>query len=189
MIRGIVTAVIEGVIKRFSASGRSDETFEDREYIQHYGFTSRPLAGGELIIIQEGNQIVAIASDDRRYRLALENGEVALYDHLGQQVLLKKDGTIQAVAINEIHATAPLVTVVASDQVVLDTPLVHCTGDVHIDGGFTSSGSYGSSNGTIQTPGDVIDGVRSMAADRGIYNGHTHPGDSGGTTGTPNQTE
>jgi phage baseplate assembly protein V len=189
MIRGIVTAVIEGVIKRFSASGRSDETFDNREYFQHYGFTSRPLSGSELIIIQEGNQIVAIASDDRRYRLALENGEVALYDHLGQRILLKADGIMQVVAINEIHATAPLVTVVASTKIVLDTPLVHCTGDMSICGGFTSSGSYGSSGGTIQTPGDVIDGVRSMADDRAIYNGHTHPGDSGGTTGTPNQQE
>lgn len=189
MIRGIFTAVVEGVIKRFSASGRPDESFENREYFQHYGFTSRPLSQAEAIIIQEGNQIVAIASDDRRYRIRLESGEVALYDHLGQKILLKVDGTIQVLAVNEIHATAPLVTVVASTKVVLATPLVYCTGDVHIDGGFTSSGSYGSSNGTIQTPGNVIDGVRSMAADRTIYNGHTHPGDSGGTTSTPNQQE
>ena len=196
MIRGIVTAVIEGVIKRFSASGRADETFEDREYFQHYGFTSRPLSGSEMIIIQEGNQIVAVASDDRRYRIRLENGEVALYDHLGQQILLKADGTIQVVAINEIHATAPLVTVVASTKVVIDTPLVHCTGDVHINGGLTSSGDYGTSGGRIRTPGDihstdgeVIDQVRAMSGDRTIYNGHIHPGDSGGTTGTPNQQE
>ncbi len=54
MIRGIIQSVFEGVIKRFTASGRADETITDREYFQHYGFTSRPLAGAEAIIIREG---------------------------------------------------------------------------------------------------------------------------------------
>lgn len=35
--------------------------------------------------------------------------------------------------------------------------------------------------------GDVADKVRTMADDRKIYDGHNHPGDSGGTTGSPNQ--
>ncbi len=168
MIRGIITAMIEGVIKRFSASGRSDETFESREYFQHYGFTSRALPGAEIIIVQEGNHLVAVASDDRRYRLAMENGEVALYDHLGQQVHLKSDGTIDVVGVNEVRVTVPLVTVVASTKVRLEAPLLEVTGD-------------------ITAGGDITDSVRSMAADRDIYNDHTHPGDSGGTTGTPNQ--
>ena len=78
MIRGIVISVLEGVIKRFSASGRPDETISDREYFQHYGYTSHPKAGAEIIIIREGGHFVAVASDDRRYRIALEEGEVAL---------------------------------------------------------------------------------------------------------------
>lgn len=39
----------------------------------------------------------------------------------------------------------------------------------------------------LHVTGDIYDGTRSMAADREIYNGHTHPGDSGGTTGAPDQ--
>jgi len=168
MIRGIVTAMIEGVIKRFSASGRSDETFESREYFQHYGFTSRALPGAEIIVIQEGNHLIAVASDDRRYRLAMANGEVALYDHLGQHFHLKSDGTVDVVGVNEVRVIAPLVKVVASTKVRLETPLLEVTGN-------------------ITAGGNINDATRPMSADRDIYNGHTHTGDSGGTTGTPNQ--
>jgi len=69
LIRGIIQSVVEGVIKRFTAAGRPDETIANREYFQHYGYTSRPLPGAEAIIIQEDNHIIMIASDDRRYRI------------------------------------------------------------------------------------------------------------------------
>ncbi len=52
MIRGIIKSVAEGVIKRFTASGRPDETITNREYFQHYGFSSVPLAGAEAILIR-----------------------------------------------------------------------------------------------------------------------------------------
>jgi len=90
MIRGIIKSVTEGFIKLFSASGRANESFSDREYFQHYGFTSRPREGAEIIIIREGNHIIGIASDDRRYRLAIEDGEVALYTDEGDYIHLKR---------------------------------------------------------------------------------------------------
>lgn len=43
----------------------------------------------------------------------------------------------------------------------------------------------------LEVTGEVKDrcdtGGRTMSSMRQIYDGHTHPGDSGGTTGTPNQ--
>jgi len=167
LIRGIVKSVVEGVIKRFSASGRSDETIDNREYFQHYGFTSRPKAGAEIIIIREGGHFIAVASDDRRYRISLEEGEMAIYDDLGQKVHLKRTG-IEVESPVSIVATAPQVTVVASAKVTMTTPLLEVSGD-------------------ITAGGNISDGTRSMGADRAIYNSHTHPGDSGGTTGQPNQ--
>ncbi len=137
-IRGVVQSVVEGAIKRFFASGRADELFADREYMQHYGFTSRPLAGAEIVVLAEGNHIIAIASDDRRYRVAVENGEVALYSDEGDVIHLKRG--------REIHvASGGKVTVEAETLIDLKTGagvtkgivqgdcICHFTGSPHAD--------------------------------------------------------
>ena len=94
IVRGILQAVTDGAVRLFSATGRPGETFSLREFLQHYGFASYPKAGAELVIAIEGNVITAIGSDDRRYRLALVEGEAALYDDLGQVVHLTRDGIV-----------------------------------------------------------------------------------------------
>lgn len=132
MIRGIVQSVMEGLIKRFSAAGRLGETFANREYFQHYGFTSRPLSGAEMIIIHEGNHYIAIASDDRRYRLAVEDGEAALYTDEGDKIHLKRDKTIEivsgnklvAVVENDVEITSKTATITASETAAVTSPEV-----------------------------------------------------------------
>jgi len=171
MIRGIVLSIAEGVIKRFTASGRSDETISDREYFQHYGYTSRPKAGAEIIIIREGGHFIAVASDDRRYRIAMEDGEVALYDDLGQKVHLTRAG-INVVSPLAITATAPAVTIVGSESITLDSPLVTCTGNLQVDGGITATA--GVTGATVSALTSVTDSTGTMAAMRATYNSHVH---------------
>lgn len=183
MIRGIVTSVIEGVIKRFTAAGRAGETIANREYLQHYGFTSRPLAGAELVIIVEGNNIIAVASDDRRYRLTIADGEAALYDDQGQKVHLKRNGIVEVVAIEQLIAstkvatitattsgtvTTPTLTAVASTKVRLETPLVECTGLLAVTGDITCA------NLTAVSEVKDAGGAKSMSGMRGKYNTHQH---------------
>lgn len=188
MIRGIVKQVIEGFIKLFSATGRTDESFDQREYFQHYGFTSRPLSGAEIIIIKEGNHIIAIGSDDRRYRIALEDGEVALYTDEGDFIHLKRDRTIHIVSGNKLIAdianevdintkaakvvatvscdvTSPLTTVNAATSCIINSPSV----------------LLGGSSGTMRF---IID-ERLLA----LFNNHVHTGvqAGGGSSGTPSQ--
>lgn len=137
MIRAIIISVLEGVIKRFSASGRVGETFTDREYFQHYGYTSRPLPGAEGIIFREGNHIIMIASDDRRYRIALEEGEVALYDDQGIAVHLKRGKELHIYGCDKLTAdvgleakiTAPVATVVAATSCQVTSPIINLGGD------------------------------------------------------------
>ena len=112
MIRSIITSVAEGAIKRFSGTGRKNETFTDREYFQHYGFTSRPLAGAEAIVLKKGNNVIVVASDDRRYRLALEDGEVGLYTDEGDSIHLKRG--------NEIRVTTEKLIIDAGTKVDID---------------------------------------------------------------------
>ncbi len=56
------------------------------------------------------------------------------------------------------------------------------SGGVNIVGDISITGS-------IYASGEVGDGTRTMSGDRQIYNGHNHPGDSGGSTSTPNQVQ
>jgi len=104
MIRGILTSLVEGMVKRFAAVGLIEVA--DREYFQHYGFTSRPKSGAEIIYLAEGNVVIAIGSDDRRYRLKIEEGEAALYDDLQQRVHLTRAGIVAESPL-AITATAP----------------------------------------------------------------------------------
>lgn len=186
MIRGIVTAVTEGVIKLFSGSGRSDETFEDREYLQHYGFTSRPLAGAELIIINEDNHYCAVASDDRRYRIAVEDGEVCLYTDEGDKIHFKRDKTIEIICGNKLTATVTNnVEVTCKDAKVTVENSIEATCTTAL---VTASGSCQVESPQINLGGDR-GGLRTLIDDRllSLFNNHTHSGvqTGSGTSGAP----
>ena len=58
------------------------------------------------------------------------------------------------------------------------------------NGGITFTGDL-QVFGHITASGDIADRTRSMAADRGIYNGHSHSGvlSGNGSTGTPNDSQ
>lgn len=209
MIRGIVKSVVKGVIQRISATIWGDGSLDDREFFQHYGYTSRPKPGAEVIFIRQGNAIVAIASDDRRYRLEIEEGEVALYSDEGDKIHLKRGRIIEIIGgekitastkIAEVNATtsatvtSPTVTVVASTKVTLQTPLAEVTGDVTVGGTIDVTGAANFGNtlvaaGALSSATSIADPTGTMQGMRQIYNGHTHPenGTGGGTTSTPTQ--
>ena len=149
MIRAIVQQVIEGVIKRFTASGRANETITDRECFQHYGFTSRPLAGAEAVLIANGNHIVMIAEDDRRYRIAIEAGEVCIYtdegDHVrfkrGKEIYIASGNKLTAAVTNDIAVTTTRIALTASESITLTAPSVAVDGALSATGNITSDGS------------------------------------------------
>lgn len=178
MIRTILSSVTEGVIKRFSGKGRPGETFTDREVFQHYGLTSRPLEGAEGILLKQGNNIILIASDDRRYRIAISDGEVALYTDEGDHIHMKRGRLIEVVtdtlkitAGTKVEMTTPLVEMIASSKVLMDTPLVETSGEVRAEQDITDSGGSG----------------RSMRSMREKYNQHKHPEDASGDTEIPRE--
>lgn len=121
------------------------------ERAQDYGFTSHPHVGSDAILIALGGareQAVVLAVDDRRYRLHLQPGEVAIYDDLGNAVKLLRS-KVHIVGVQEVHAAAPTVRIVAGDVIiegdVAITGTVSCNGkridDTHTHGGVQSGGS------------------------------------------------
>lgn len=113
----------------------ADQVRDRVEHFQHYGFTSVPLPGAEGIGLAVGgstDHLVVINVDDRRYRITLQVGEVALYDDQGQFVKLARDGVVHAKAVTLLKLEAPSV------QIVSDT-FTHNgvnVGATHVHGGI-----------------------------------------------------
>lgn len=146
-----------------------DELRDGVERVQDYGFTSHPFAGSDAVIICAGGrreQSIAIVVDDRRYRMLLQEGEVAIYDDLGQFVALRR-ARIHAYSPTEIKAEAPTVRVAATD-VIIDATTTTLNSNLDVVGNTTFTG-------TVKANGKSIDDT------------HKHTGVSVGTgvSGTP----
>lgn len=76
----------------------ADETLDEAERFQEYGFTSVPVAGAEAVVVfpngDRGHPLV-VAVDDRRYRpTGLQPGEVAVYHKDGAIVKFTTAGDV-----------------------------------------------------------------------------------------------
>lgn len=156
----------------------SSDARDNVEHMEPYGFTSEPFVESEALAASlsgDRNHTVVITVADRRYRLkALKQGEVAIFDDQHRKVHLTRDGividgvnspiTIKTggtvdVKGQTINLTASNIKLKASN-IALDSPMVN-------------------SSGAMKSVGDVSGAGISLSR-------HTHRGDSGGTTSTPN---
>ncbi|MCL9999231.1 MAG: phage baseplate assembly protein V [Erythrobacter sp.] len=96
----------------------TDESQDAVERFQNYGLTSVPHAGAEALVVFAGglrSHGVVLAVEDRRYRLTgLEEGEVALFDDLGNVIKLGRE-RIDVTAVTELRVEAPRVIVQSND--------------------------------------------------------------------------
>lgn len=168
--RCVLTLVSDGLKMQAVQVGLlADETADDVERFQNYGFTSVPLPGAEGVCLFLGGSRehgVVIAMDDRRYRLkGLEGGEVALYTDEGDSIVLKRGRIIEAVT--------ETFKLLATTGVQILTPTMAVASP---DGGAATANFTGS----ISTTGDVVAAGISL-------DGHAHvdvePGS--GTSGGP----
>lgn len=157
---------------------------------------------------------VVVATDDRRHRKrGLQKGETAMYTDEGDYVLMKRGRIIEVVAGSKLHVTAPDVVVDASNAVEVNTgnATVNCdnatvkattqtkvdcpesilTGNLTVQGtiigqlGLQITGTPSGGGAAAQISGDMETTGGDVKADSISLKTHTHPGDSGGTTGLP----
>lgn len=192
--RGYVLNVDAGGKRiRLKVGLREGEIADLVELLEPYGFSAPPLPDRDgvltLALGGHGNHRVGLNAGGRKHRPRdLKPGEVCLYTDEGDEIRLKRGRVIGVVAGEKLQVdtkeavvnattkatvTSPEITAVASTSVRLETPLVYTTGQIQAEGDITDQ---------------VAAGGVSMASMRDTYDGHTHPGDSGGTTGSPNQT-
>lgn len=89
------------------------------EHMQNYGFTSHPTGGDVAVAFLGGNreQGIVLVVDDRRYRIPLEAGEVAMYDDLGNKFELLRD-MVKVTAVQHVEVTAPTIKLIGDLEVV-----------------------------------------------------------------------
>ena len=151
LARGTLTSLNRArKMQRIQAKLLGGESKQSMEFFEQYGITSAPHDGAEVLAaFMDGDRShgVVICVADRRYRMLLEQGEVAIYDDQEQCVHLTRDGIV-------IEGKALPITIKSTTKVRLVTPTLECTGE-------------------IKDRCDS-DGV-TMEAMRNTYNGHTHP--------------
>ena len=121
---------------------------DDVECYEPYGITSTCPDDDEresltLTFDDDVSHCVSIMVGSRKLRMRVAKGEVALYDDIGQTVHLKRDMVL---------LKSPLL-------VKVDTPELHCTGDIVADGEIKDAG-----------------GAKSMSEMRSTFNSHTNDG-------------
>ncbi|TBW58563.1 phage baseplate assembly protein V [Marinobacter halodurans] len=151
------------------------------ERFQDYGHTSHPHPGAEAVVAAVGGaraHLVALAIDDRRYRLKdLAEGEVAMYDDLGNVIVFRRD-KIQVQAVQHLEVTAPTCHITAT---------TNHDGNVTINGNLVVNGS-GAFTQALSSATSVADPKGTMQAMRNTYNGHNHDeNNTSGPTDPPNQ--
>lgn len=87
----------------------ADETNDDVERFQNYGFSSVPPPGSEAIVVAVGGRrggMVAIAVEDKGSRpRGGEEGDVILYHQEGHVIVLKKNGLAE-IRVKKINLIA-----------------------------------------------------------------------------------
>lgn len=157
--RAVVRLVNDGLkMQSVQVSLLADEVRDDVERMQEYGFTSHPHPGAEAAVVCVGGE------RGHAVVIAVDDRRYRLKGLQQGEVALYTDEGDRIVLRrgNAIEISTVNLTINASEGVYMDTPLLHVNGHIR-------------------------DSVRTMAADRDIYNDHDHQGDSGGTTSQPNQ--
>lgn len=110
--RAVISAINDSKsLQRLQLKVNADEVLDDVERVQEYGFASNPKIGAEAVVLFLGGDKshgLVIATDDRRYRMKVSSGKVAIYDDEGQYVYIKTGGVIEAKANTKVLATCPL---------------------------------------------------------------------------------
>lgn len=178
-------------MRYFQVQQEGGMPLDNVEHVEPFGFTSHPLPNAEAVVLAfngNGSNSVAIMAGDQRYRLVIDEGEAAIYNHQGDKVHLKKDRTI---------------SVEAATKVELVTPHTHLTGKLTVAETIEAQGHISSQDkitaasvvqgasfvnaagsGTLGEDGTMT--VTDVVASGISLKGHIHSnGNKGGNTGGP----
>lgn len=191
-LRGVLASLQRGKqVQLLDGEGLSGEQLKSIELFQHFGFSSAPPAGTQLIVLPLGGRTsaaVVIASEHGSYRFQLgADGEACVYNQWGDHVHLRQDRSIHLVAQARVVIDTEVVQINASTSVTINTPalIVDASTVVALNTPTVDASTNITAGADITATGDVSDaaGTKSMAGMRTVFNTHVHPeNDSGGPT-------
>lgn len=126
-------SITSGSGQAIQANSTADDTDDDVELFESYGFTSVPPGGSEGLVLRVGGEranSIAICFGDRNSRFSdLAAGEVAVYNSAGCSVVLRADGNIEVTpgdggVVQLGGPTATLAVARETDPVVIPSLLV-----------------------------------------------------------------
>lgn len=181
-----------GSIQRTQIEFNSLETIDQMLRVQDFGFTSNPPDGTDavaLFISGDRSSGLVIGTNNQQYRMVgLASGDAAIYDSRGQSIWLTPNGiVVNGAGLPLTVNNTPTVTVNASAEVELNTPLLNVTGGIKAGGAIAAAGDITDNTGSGN--------AKTMANMRQIYDSHDHPvsgvqaGSSSVVSGVPNQQE
>lgn len=184
--RGKLTLTQSGEpIQRVQVSGLADETLQDIEQLQQFGFTSHAPAHTEVIVIPLGGDTshgIVIAGEHGSFRVKnLQSGEVAVYDESGSSIVLKQGRLIEIDCNNLV--------INASQKVQINSPLTETSavltaqGQINGNGGMAIQGGSGAKfTGDIEHTGDFANTGNISNNGKNIGADHTHGETNGAKT-------
>lgn len=131
--RGVIRGVKDsGPRQQAQVEMLKNEVIDDVEHMQNYGFTSHPTGGDCAVAFNGGSreQGIVLVIDDRRYRIPLLGGEVAMYDDLGNKVELLRE-MVKVTAVQHLEAVAPTIKLIGDLEVIGN---INTTGTIHNNG-------------------------------------------------------
>lgn len=128
-----------GNLQKLQVSLLADESKDDVEHFEPFGFTSTPVAGAEVLtgfIDGDRSHGIVIMATDRRYRIVnLLPGETAIFNAFGMSVKLTKDGIVIAGGTKDTNISGtPNINIVGGNVNISNANVTVTTGDVIADG-------------------------------------------------------
>lgn len=189
--RGVLNLVKSSPqIQLTQVSGLAGETLQDVELMQHFGFTSAPPQGTQVVVIPLGGKTthgIIVATENGTFRVKnLKNGETAIYDASGSTIILKQGRLIEVdcdtfnvkcknYVVDAATGASFKTPKLETDQVFTAQGQINGNGGMAVRGGSGASfsGSVVQSGGSFVTDGDVTAGGTSLK-------NHTHQNDGRG---------
>lgn len=113
--RGVVAGVAARKMQALQLRLLADEVKDGVEHFEPYGWTSHPLAGAEAVVVFVGGDrshgVAAVVADRRWRPTDLEPGEVAVFTDQGDEIRIRRGGTIRIRAATKLRIETPLLEV------------------------------------------------------------------------------